>query len=56
VLNAAREILFLVPVRTAEALHAVLEGQPSREERPAAGICLVDGTLTWSSMKRRPAG
>jgi hypothetical protein len=25
----------------------VLEGQPSSEERPAAGVCLVDGTLTW---------
>ena len=48
VLNAAREILFLVSGQNkAEALHAVLEGQPSREERPAAGICLVDGTLTW---------
>lgn len=48
VLNAAREILFLVAGQNkAEALQDVLEGQPSREERPAACICPVDGTLTW---------
>jgi 6-phosphogluconolactonase len=48
VLNAAREILFLVSGQNkAEALHAVLEGQSGREERPAAGICPMDGTLTW---------
>lgn len=48
VLNGAREILFLVSGRNkAEALHDVLEGQPSREERPAAYVRPVDGTLTW---------
>ncbi len=48
VLNAAREILFLVSGQNkAEALHDVLEGQPSREERPAACVRPVDGTLTW---------
>jgi 6-phosphogluconolactonase len=48
VLNAAREILFLVAGQNkAEALQDVLEGEPSREERPAACICPVDGTLTW---------
>jgi 6-phosphogluconolactonase len=48
VLNAAREILFLVSGQTkAEALRDVLEGQSSREERPAVGVCPVDGTLTW---------
>jgi 6-phosphogluconolactonase len=48
VLNAAREILFLVSGQNkAAALHDVLEGQPSRDERPAGGVCPVDGTLTW---------
>ena len=48
VLNAAREILFLVSGQNkAEALHDVLEGQPSHEERPAGAVCPVDGTLTW---------
>jgi len=48
VLNAAREILFLVSGQTkAEALRDVLEGQPGREERPAVGVCPVDGTPTW---------
>jgi 6-phosphogluconolactonase len=48
VLNAAREILFLVSGQNkAEALHDVLEGQPSREERPAVCVRPVDGTLTW---------
>ena len=48
VLNAARAILFLVSGQNkAAALHDVLEGQPSREERPAVGVCPVDGTLTW---------
>jgi 6-phosphogluconolactonase len=48
VLNAAREILFLVSGQNkAEALHDVLEDQPCREERPAGGVCPVDGTLTW---------
>jgi 6-phosphogluconolactonase len=48
VLNAAREILFLVSGQhKAAVLRDVLEGQPSREARPAAGVCPVDGTLTW---------
>jgi 6-phosphogluconolactonase len=48
VLNAAREILFLVSGQNkAEALHEVLEGRPSREERPAVCVRPVDGTLTW---------
>ncbi len=48
VLNAAREIVFLVSGQNkAEALCDVLEGRPTREERPAAGIRPVDGTLTW---------
>jgi 6-phosphogluconolactonase len=48
VLNAAREILFLVSGRNkADALHDVLEGQSVREERPAAGVRPLDGTLTW---------
>jgi len=47
-LNAAREILFLASGQhKAEALHDVLEGQPSPEERPAMGVCPVDGILTW---------
>lgn len=48
VLNAAREILFLVSGKNkAEALQDVLEGHPRRDERPAVGVCPVDGTLTW---------
>jgi 6-phosphogluconolactonase len=48
VLNAAREVVFLViGEKKAEALRDVLEGQPSREDRPAAGVRPVDGTLTW---------
>jgi 6-phosphogluconolactonase len=48
VLNAARRILFLVSGKNkAEALRDVLEGQPDREERPAAGVRPIDGTLTW---------
>jgi 6-phosphogluconolactonase len=48
VLNAARAVLFLVSgANKAEALRDVLEGRPSREQRPAAGVRPVDGTLTW---------
>ncbi len=48
VLNAAREIVFLVSGRNkAEALRDVLEGKPGREQRPAAWVRPVDGTLTW---------
>lgn len=48
VLNAAREILFLVSGQNkAEALRDVLEDQPGREKRPAGCVCPVDGTLIW---------
>jgi 6-phosphogluconolactonase len=48
VLNAAREIVFLVSGETkAEALRDVLEGQPTREKRPAVGVRPAEGTLTW---------
>ncbi|HQT94709.1 MAG TPA: 6-phosphogluconolactonase [Thermoanaerobaculaceae bacterium] len=48
VLNAAREIVFLVSGQNkAEALRDVLEGNPSREQRPAVWVRPVDGTLTW---------
>lgn len=48
VLNAAREIVFLVSGQNkAEALRDVLEGKPSREQRPAVWVRPVDGTLTW---------
>ncbi len=35
------------PPRFDLILFQVLEGRPSREERPAAGVCPVAGTLTW---------
>lgn len=48
VLNAARRIVFLVSGENkAEALHDVLEGHPSREERPAVCVRPLDGTLSW---------
>ena len=48
VVNAAREVLFLVSGENkAEALRVVLEGQPTREQRPAVWVRPVDGTLTW---------
>ncbi len=48
VLNAARAVVFLVSgASKAEALRDVLEGRPSREERPAVGVRPADGTLTW---------
>lgn len=48
VLNAAREIMFLVAGQNkAEVVHDVLEGQPSDNALPAAGVRPVDGTLTW---------
>jgi 6-phosphogluconolactonase len=48
VLNAAREVVFLVSGENKTvAIHDVLEGQPSREERPAAWVRPVDGALTW---------
>ena len=48
VLNAAREVLFLVSGRNkAEALRDVLDMHPDPTDRPAAGVRPVDGTLTW---------
>ena len=48
VLNAAREILFLVVgPNKAQALQEVLEGRPGRAERPAAAVHPVDGMVTW---------
>lgn len=48
VLNAARQIVFLVSgEKKAGALRTVLEGQPSRDQCPAAGIRPADGTVTW---------
>ncbi len=48
VLNAARQIVFLVEGRNkAVALRDILEGQAPREDRPAAGVQPVDGTVTW---------
>jgi 6-phosphogluconolactonase len=48
VLNAARAVVFLVSgANKAEALRDVLEGRPSREQRPAAAVRPVEGTLTW---------
>jgi len=48
VLNAAREILFLVTGENkADALRDVLESHGGLEQRPAAGVHPGDGTLTW---------
>lgn len=48
VLNAARQIVFLVSGEDkAVALRDVLEGQATREDRPAAGVQPADGTITW---------
>jgi 6-phosphogluconolactonase len=48
VLNAAREILFLVSGdKKADALHAVLEGGADTATRPAAGVRPATGTRTW---------
>jgi 6-phosphogluconolactonase len=48
VLNAAREVLFLVAgANKADALCDVLSGHADSAERPAAGVRLLDGRLTW---------
>ena len=48
VINAARQIVFLVSGKNkAVALRDILEGQAPREDRPAAGVQPVDGTVTW---------
>ena len=48
VLSAAREVVFLVSGQSkAEALCEVLQGQPSREQRPAAFVRPVDAKVSW---------
>lgn len=48
VLNAARRVIFLVSgEKKAAVLRELLEGQPRPEERPAAGVRPLDGTLEW---------
>ncbi len=48
VLNAARAVVFLVSGRgKAAALREVLEGRPTRDECPAAGVRPGDGTVAW---------
>lgn len=47
-LNAARHVMFLVSgANKAEALRAVVAGNATKTERPAAGIRPKDGKLTW---------
>jgi 6-phosphogluconolactonase len=48
VLNAARQVIFLVSgEKKARVLQELLEGHPSREQRPASGVCPSDGALLW---------
>jgi 6-phosphogluconolactonase len=48
VLNAARRVMFLVAgANKAGPLLDVLEGQPTPNERPAAGVRPAEGELTW---------
>ena len=48
VLNAARRVIFLVSgEKKAAVLQELLEGQPRPEERPAAGVRPVEGTVEW---------
>lgn len=48
VLNAARDVLFIVAGdKKAAAVRDVLEGQPSREQRPAVGVRPTNGRVTW---------
>jgi 6-phosphogluconolactonase len=47
-LNAARNVAFLVVgANKARALHDILEGHATRDDRPAAGVQLVNGAVTW---------
>jgi 6-phosphogluconolactonase len=47
-LNAARHVVFLASgARKAAVLYDVLEGKATRNDRPAAGVRPVAGTLTW---------
>jgi 6-phosphogluconolactonase len=48
VLNAARRVIFLVAGdKKAVVLRELLEGQPRPEERPAAGVRPIEGTVEW---------
>jgi 6-phosphogluconolactonase len=48
ILNAARSVVFLVSgARKADILRILLEDNPPKEERPAAGIHPYSGRLTW---------
>ena len=48
VLNHARSVLFLVAGdKKSDVLHEILEGHPSVQKPPAAGIRPVAGTVTW---------
>ncbi len=48
VLNAARRVAFLVAgANKAAALQEILERHAARERRPAAGVQVAEGLLTW---------
>ena len=48
ILNRARQVLFLVAgEKKAEVIRAILDGAPTVDEYPAAGIRPVDGKFTW---------
>jgi len=48
VLNAARRVAFLIAgANKAVALQEVVERHAAREHRPAAGVQVVEGLLTW---------
>ena len=47
-LNAARQLVFLVPgEKKAAPLRDILEGGALPQQRPAAGVKPVNGTVTW---------
>ncbi len=48
VLDAAGEVMFLVSgAGKATIVHAILEGNPTLEKYPAAGVRPTNGKLTW---------
>lgn len=48
VLNAARNVLFLVPGQSkAKAVRDIFEGNPPKEVHPSAAVQPTDGTLLW---------
>ncbi len=48
VLNAARNVLFLVPGESkAKAVHSIFEGDPPKEVHPSAAVQPTNGTLLW---------